>query len=617
MEPSTASQIHQHQSQILPSITLSAVRTALHNHLSTLTCIPGGGLTGLTVASRLSEDPDISVLVIEAGYDNHADPLVNDVRTYGQAFGSELDHGIRSTPVPWQDDPDGLLLVAGKTLGGSGSLNGASWTKGAASQYDLLPMLTGDPSWGWEEFNEHMLKAEHFIPPSVNQTVGRGAHFSSGFHGYEGPIEVAFGAEMFNGTQQPALQAAENLWPNFTRNFDAASGRTTGGTIIPNMVYADAAQNRSSPFTEYAQRQVEERPNSVILTGHRVTEIVWKEEGDPSEPLMAAGVHFQASPDSPTEYVSTSREVLLAAGSLQSPQILELSGVGDANVLSQAGIELKLDLPGVGKNMQEQTKNTVTFQAREDVDFDGTGPPSAIAFPSARDLLGEDAEEWYTTTKSHLWNYVTELEADGLIAKNTSSAAHTILLAQLDNLFNSTDAAAAEAFFTITPATSQIGIDNWNLIVLSRGTAHIYSPDPWTHPIVEASYFHHPLDLAFQIAINKASRALFNTPPLSSYTSAESELLPGLLTLPSNATDAEWEAWIKRTFTSVWHYVSTLSMMKREWGGCVDERLRVYGVRNVRAVDASVVPVQLSAHLSSSLFGVAEKGAGMIVEDWK
>lgn len=89
----------------------------------------GGGLTGLTVASKLTEDRKISVLVIEAGQDYHEDPRVNDVRTYGQAFNSELDWNITSTPVAWQDGAE-LPLIAGKMLGGSGSLNGASWTKG-------------------------------------------------------------------------------------------------------------------------------------------------------------------------------------------------------------------------------------------------------------------------------------------------------------------------------------------------------------------------------------------------------------------------------------------------------------------------------------------------------
>lgn len=98
--------------------------------------IAGGGLTGLSVASRLTEDPSITVLVIEAGQDNHLDQRVYDVRTYGAAFGSELDHNLTSTPVASQNGSR-LQLVAGHTLGGSGSINGASWTKGASSQVRL------------------------------------------------------------------------------------------------------------------------------------------------------------------------------------------------------------------------------------------------------------------------------------------------------------------------------------------------------------------------------------------------------------------------------------------------------------------------------------------------
>jgi choline dehydrogenase len=87
--------------------------------------------------------------------------------------------------------------------------------------------------------------------------------------------------------------------------------------------------------------------------------------------------------------------------------------------------------------------------------------------------------------------------------------------------------------------------------------------------------------------------------------------------VPQGAGDEVWEEWVKGTFTSVWHYIATLGMMKEELGGVVDCRLRVYGVKNVRAVDASVLPIQLSAHLSSSLYGIAEKAAMMIKEDWQ
>lgn len=547
----------------------------------------------------------------------HEDPRVSDVRTYGAAFNTtELDHQIHSTPIPWQNNAS-LLLVAGKTLGGSGSINGASWTKGAASQYDILPLLTGDDSWGWDEFNPYMLKAEGFNTPELDKQVTKGADYEPTAHGFNGSVQVSFGAGMYGGTQVPALEASEKIWPGLTRNPDAASGRTTGGTIIPNMVHSDENQNRSSPFTTYAQHQVEERNNFVILTGHRVTEIVWESTSSDSTgaPLRAAGVHFQHSPTSPVQYVQAGREVLLAAGSLQSPQILELSGVGDPEVLSAAGIDVQLELSGVGKNVQEQTKNTVLYQPRAGIDFgNGTGPSSAIAFPSAHQLLGNSsAQSWFFDAISTVNSFSTLLTEQSLVSSNLSST-ELILLAQIQNLFTTTDSAAAEAFFTVNSDYTQVGIDNWNLIVLSRGTAHIHSSDPWTHPVVNPHYFLHPLDLAFQIAINKASRAVFETAPLSDYV--ETEITPGYDVVPRGADDSVWEAWIKSSFTSVWHYVASCAMMKRELGGVVSSRLQVYGTQNVRVVDASVVPIQLSAHLSSSLYGVAEKAADMIREDW-
>jgi choline dehydrogenase len=133
---------HRPQTDKTRAITTSADQVS-NKTFDYIVC--GGGLTGLVVASRLSEDPSISVLVIEGGGDDHEDPRVNDVRTYGEAFGSDLDYNLTSTPVPWQNNT-GLALVAGKTLGGSGSINGASWTKGDKTQYDLLPILTGDDS---------------------------------------------------------------------------------------------------------------------------------------------------------------------------------------------------------------------------------------------------------------------------------------------------------------------------------------------------------------------------------------------------------------------------------------------------------------------------------------
>lgn len=566
----------------------------------------GGGLTGLVVANRLSEDPEISVLVIENGNDDHEDPRVNDVRTYGEAFASDLDYNLTSTPVKEQNNT-GLLLVAGKTLGGSGSINGASWTKGDKTQYDLLPTLTGDDSWSFNSLNEIMLDIENFHEPTDDH-IAKGAEFDSEMHGTKhGLVHVSFPANMFGGIQLSAIEASLKVWNGMKKVADFAAGVTNGATIIPNMLEPHHDQNRSSPFTVYAEQQAKERGNFHILTGHRVISIDWRK----GKNMVAEGVSFQACPDCKVHSVSTKREVLLAAGSLQSPQILELSGVGDPEVLAAAGVPLKMASPNVGKNMQEQTKNTLWFNPIS-TDFDGSGPPNAISFPHVEHLFKNDSAAMYKQILSGLSQYAQTLEAEGIVTNAT--ATHQILEAQVHNLWKD-NAGAAEIFFVTSPATGQVGIDLWNLIVLSRGYVHITSNSSWSHPLIEPSYFGHQFDLDVQIAAAKQSREVFQTDPLSCYV--DKELYPGLDTVPQNASDKIWEEWVRATFTSVWHYIATLGMMKEELGGVVDRRLKVYGIENVRAVDASVLPIQLSAHLSSSLYGIAEKAAKMIKEDQK
>lgn len=571
--------------------------------------IVGGGLTGLTVASRLSENPWIRVLIIEGGQNNHNDPRIYDVRTYGQAFESDLDYNMTSTPIPWRNGTK-LPMAAGKTLGGSGSINGGSWTKGPKTQYDLLPLLTGDESWGWDGLNQYMLGAEHFYAPS-NELKAKGADYDGHKHGFSGPVPVAFAQGMFGSIQQPALNASQQVW-GLERVADAASGTVNGVTTIPNMVQPDKSQNRSSPYTAYILGEPEQRANLVILTGHRAVEIRWSNNCTEAEPdcvLTADGVYYQATRDSERLFVKATREVLLAAGSMQSPQLLELSGVGDPAILNKAGVPVRKALMGVGKNLQEQTKNTITYTPKSD-DLDGSGPPSAIAFPNVHQLLGNQSSAVHAETLASLGSYAANLEARGLVANAT--ATHEVLKYQVENLFNQSEA-AAEIFFTLAAATDSapatVGADLWNLIVLARGTIHITSNNSFDLPEIEPSYFGHPLDLQLQTLATKQAAQVYSTSPLAEMVNES--ILPA--SLPS--TYEAWETFVKDTFTSVWHPIATLSMMKEEFGGVVDSKLKVYGLSNVRAVDASVLPVQLSAHLSSSLYGIAEKAAVMIRED--
>lgn len=233
---------------IVAAISLADAIPTLHNFKRSLTndsssitsqsydyIIAGGGLTGLTTASILSQGPSISVLVIEQGYDQSAHPYTYDVRTYGQAFANpDFDHAFQSTPIPWRNG-ETLPLVAGKMLGGSGSLNGASWTKGPKTQYDALPMLTGDDSWGFKEFNKYMLRAEKFNEPNETM-IAKGSQWIGEYHGYDGHVDVSFAAGMFGYVQSKSIAAAQKLW-GLKVNKDAASGTVNGVTTIPNMLH--------------------------------------------------------------------------------------------------------------------------------------------------------------------------------------------------------------------------------------------------------------------------------------------------------------------------------------------------------------------------------------------
>lgn len=562
--------------------------------------IAGGGLTGLTVASKLSENASISVLVIEGGVDNHNDPREYDPEEYGVAFRSDLDYNLTTVPVFGRTHN----MVAGKTLGGSSSINGASWTKGAKTQYDMIANIVGDQTWDWASFNQDMLAAEHFNVPSA-AIQAKGAKYQAAYHGESGNVQVSYSAGMFGNYQQQALSAAESNWPGLRLVNDVTNGTVNGATTIANMIQPDASQNRSSSFTAWILGKPSTRSNLVILTGYRVIQLNWAKNTTAN--LVASGVSFQSSSTGKIYSVNASKEVILASGSMQSPQILELSGVGDPAVLKTAGVTLKRSLLGVGKNLQEQTKNTLDFAALS-TNFNGSGPSSALAFPNVAQLLGTNFSTVYANTMAGLPSYVAGLQSAGYIVNATATL--SIMQSQLYNLFNQSEA-ALEVFFWLSTTGQTINNDLWNLIPLSRGNLHITSTSSWTHPSINPNYFAHPLDLQLQTLAAMQSRAVYHTQPLSPLVGAENT--PGLTKVPANATYDTWATWVKSTFTSVWHPIGTLSMMAEEMGGVVDTTLKVHGTANVRVVDASVLPVQVSAHLSSTLYGVAIKAAAMII----
>jgi len=174
-------------------------------------------------------------------------------------------------------------------------------------------------------------------------------------------------------------------------------------------------------------------------------------------------------------------------------------------------------------------------------------------------------------------------------------------------------ASVVELFYD-TGYPKAIGVDLWTLLPFSRGTVQITTADPFTKPQIKVNYFSVDIDLDIQVASSKLARKLFKTAPLSSLSTGETQ--PGFGIVPdqnnNGGSDKDWKSWVNGTFTPVHHPIATCAMMRKDLGGVVDGRLRLYGAKNIRIVDASVVPMQISAHLSSSLYAIAEKVADMI-----
>ncbi|KAJ7240404.1 hypothetical protein B0H12DRAFT_1134777 [Mycena haematopus] len=562
--------------------------------------IVGGGLAGMTIAGRLSENPDITVLLIEAGQDDRTNPEVYDIYDYSQAFGGPMDWA-------WTAD-QGRVIHGGKTLGGGTSINGGAWTRGLNAQYDawstLLEEDEASVGWNWTGMFSYMKKAEAFSAPN-GQQAAKGAQSIASYHGTTGPVQVTYPDAMYGGPQQTDFVNTIVNLTGISHFKDLNGGTPNCVSITPLSINWHDSDHRSSSVEAYLTPVETERTNWVTLGQHIVTKINWSNPG--SLPLKASGVEWIFWEEAPWTYSATARrEVIVAAGAIMSPALLQQSGIGDSALLGPLGIKTQIDLKAVGKNLQEQTINSLGANAVSSFDPDGDGPSDAIAYPNIYQLFGSQASTKVAQIQGNLSAWATAQAGSALSA----AALQQIYEVQADLIINN-NAPVVELFFD-TGFPNAIGIDMWQLLPFSRGSVKITSTDPFTYPAIQVNYFGVSMDLDIQVAGARLARKIFASPPLSSILTGEAT--PGSA-VPNNAqggTEAAWQTWIKNGFASVAHPIGTAAMMRRELGGVVDAQLIVYNTTNVRVVDASILPIQVSAHLASTLFGVAEKAADLI-----
>jgi choline dehydrogenase len=506
--------------------------------------IVGAGSAGCVLANRLTEDPRTTVLLIEAGpRDTHF--WIHVPLGYGKLFSkSEVNWGYESEPEPALNGRR-IFTPRGKVLGGSSSINGLVYMRGQPEDYDGW----GVPGWDFASLLPYFRKAE-------NQCRG-----ADEWHGAGGPLEVSDLGRHELCDAFIASAAALGIPRN--DDFNGAAQEGTG-------YYQATTCNgrRCSTATGYL-RPAEKRPNLRVRVNTLATRIAFHNG-------KALGVHIG------DELVNARREVILSGGAFNSPQLLQLSGVGPRALLERDGIRVVQDLP-VGEGLQDHFYVRTFWRSRRAVtlndDMASLWRKAAVAFQylikrSGPLTIAGGYAGAFTRTRAELKRPDAQIYFINFSTAKRGGVLHR------------------HSGFTLSLSQCQ---------VQSRGSVAIRSPDPNEPAAIRYNYLATETDRRVMVDGLKVVRRIANTPPLSDCIAEE--LLPG----PRVRSDDEWLAFCREVGETVFHPTSTCSI-----GPVVDERLKVKGVENLRVVDASVMPSVPSGNINATVIAMAEKAADMI-----
>ncbi|KAJ7034159.1 hypothetical protein C8F04DRAFT_956689 [Mycena alexandri] len=586
--------------------------------------IVGGGTAGLALAARLAEWTNITVAVIEAGSDGtqYKDQITIPGMSYlGGLTGTDYDWQYKTTP---QANAGGgaLSWPRGKGLGGSSAINGMFWCRGSSAEYDAWNTLqngtSGAEDWGWNTMQASIKKSETFTPMSDADAATFSVTHDSDAHGTTGPIQTSHSSFQY---AHLAAWVPTMVAMGLPHTLDPANGNNVGVSWVPSIINPANGSRSDSNFGYIAPYA---GTNLVILTGYQVTKVNWN--STTSGAAVAGGVSFAASA-SGTEYtVHAAKEVIISGGTVGSPQILQLSGVGPKALVTGLGIQSVIDLPGVGANLQDHLSSSVYLQATDDDTWaalksqplwddqlaiwraNGTGMwtymNEAVAYPTIADLMGSDAPSWVSglDLATALSTSVAAASMDPTVAAGVQAQ-----YALLSQWAASSSIGQVELIFNMFGGTAgSIGIQFCIQHAFSRGYVQATSASIFDSPDINPNYLSISYDLDIMRAALKYVRNIVKTAPMSSMIAGET--LPG----SSTTADEDINSYIAKDSGTEYHPTGTNSMLPLAYGGVVDTRLVVYGTTNLRVVDVSIVPISPSAHTMATAYGVAEHAADLI-----
>ena len=536
-----------------PNATASA--TAMYDYV-----IVGAGSAGCVLANRLSEDGKHSVLLLEAGPSDR-NIWIHIPIGYGKTMNDPIvNWRLTTEPEPHLNDRK-LYWPRGRTLGGSSSINGLVYIRGQAEDYDAWA-AAGNPGWSYKDVLPYFVKSE------ANQ---RGAN---AFHGDKGPLRVSD-----IGIEHPLVEAFIGASNELgIPGNDDFNGKTQEGVGYYQLTTHKGL--RSSTAKTYL-KAARGRANLRVETDSHATRVLF-------EGTRASGVTYRQNGTDVT--VGARREVLLAGGAVHSPQLLQLSGIGPADLLRRYGIAQVVESPGVGENLQDHLQVRLIYKCSQPVT---TNDDLRTLWRRMR--IGM---QWLFARRGPL---AIGIQLGGLFARALPSARTPDVQFHFGTISADVVAGKPHDFSGFTVSMCQ-------LRPTSRGTVRIKSADPLAPPAISPNYLATQHDRDVMVAGTKLTRTLMATKAMKPYVA--SEYKPG----PRMQTEADMLEFVRQESVTIFHPVGTCSMGSGP-NDVVDQMLRVYGTSGLRVVDASIMPMLVSGNTNAGAIMIGEKAGDMIRSD--